>query len=179
MKLPGGVVVDTNVATTANGANPGASPACVAACAEALQLVTGGHIYVDNAGKIVEEYWRNLRGSGEPGPGDAFFKWLLTHEWNPQFCTRVPLTPKAVDPTDYEELPTPTGSVTYDPSDRVFLAVSAAHPDRPAILQALDSKWWGWRESLAEIQVPLVFLCPSDIEALHHKKMGRPKKIRS
>jgi len=166
-------VVDTNVATTANGANQGAPQACVVNSAKALQAVMGsGHVFLDQAGKIVREYRANLGASGQPGPGDAFLKWLLTHEWNDARCTRVPITPKPEDPEDYVELPTPSDGTVYDRSDRKFLAVSAAHEEHPPILQAFDSKCWGWQLALAKIGVSIHFVCPAEIEAKYHEKMG-------
>ncbi len=168
-------VVDTNVATTANGANPGAPPTCVAASAKALQAVmTKGHVFVDHGGgssKIVGEYRRNLCARGQPGPGDAFLRWLLTHEWSDQRVTRVAITPKTSDPEDYDELPAPRGGTVYDRSDRKFLAVAAAHAERPPILQSFDSKWWGWRGALEDIGVVVHFLCPEAIEAKFNEKM--------
>lgn len=61
----------------------------------------------------------------------------------------------------------PPAGVRYDPSDRKFLAVAAAHPDRPPVLQALDSKWWGWRAALAPSDVTIHFVCLADIAAKH------------
>src|SRR5699024_3961358 len=99
----------------------------------------------------------NLSATGQPGPGDIFLKWLLTHEWSGGRVTRVRITPKADDPTDYEELPPPPAGTAYDPSDRKFLAVSIAHERRPAILQSMDSKWWGWRQALEAHGVTIRF----------------------
>ena len=176
MTLPTHVVVDTNVATTANAMNPGAPPECVAACGQALRhTMARGHVYIDNprgSSTIVAEYRANLSASGQPGPGDAFLKWLLIHEWAGRRVTRVKITPRGEDPENYRELPTPADGTDYDPSDRKFLAVSAAHPSRPSILQAFDSKWWGWRSALAKIGVRIEFLCPEAIAAKHCEKMG-------
>lgn len=172
--LPLRCVVDTNVTTTANGANSGAPPACVASSARALQAVMAdGHVFIDDRGRIVAEYRQNLRSSGQPGPGDTFLKWLLTHEWSGEKVTRVAITPTAQDEEDYEELPSPPRGVLYDRSDRKFLAIAAAHTDRPPILQSFDSKWWGWRAALAKIGVTIHFLCEHDIASKHKKKMGR------
>jgi hypothetical protein len=166
-------VVDTNVATTANRLNAGASDACVAASARALQgVMREGHVFVDNAGEIVAEYCQHLSRKGEPGPGDAFLKWLLQHEWGGQRVTRVTITAKSDDPEDFEELPAPDDGTTYDRSDRKFLAVAAAHSDRPHILQSFDSKWWGWQASLGKCGVSIHFLCPDEIRAKHAAKMG-------
>lgn len=171
--IPEHCVVDTNVPTTANGMNEGASIGCVAASGRALQRVMqSGHVYIDDAGLIVAEYSKNLRREGQPGPGDAFFKWLLTHQWGEAHVTQVSITAKADDPDDFEELPAPDGGTTYDRSDRKFLAVAAAHPDRPHILQSFDSKWWGWQVSLSKCGVRIHFLCEDEIKAKHAAKMG-------
>lgn len=167
-------VIDTNVAKTANAANDAASAECRAASARALQAVMkSGHAFIDDAGLIVAEYHANLRRSGEPGPGDAFFRWLLTHEWGSERVTRVKLTPREEDADDFEELPRPPYGVRYDPSDRKFLAVAAAHPERPPILQSFDSKWWGWRRALGELGVTVHFLCPREIAKKHAAKTKR------
>lgn len=166
-------VVDTNVATTANGANQGAPLSCVAASASALHTVmTSGHVFVDDPGGIVSEYRSNLRAAGEPGPGDLFLKWILTHEWGGVRVTRVRITPSKHDDCDFAELPKPPEGVSYDRSDRKFLAVSAAHQPHPPILQAFDSKWWGWREALAKAGIRVHFLCPKEIAKKYAEKMG-------
>lgn len=173
MPLPTECVVDTNVAVTANAANPGVSPACVAASGQALLAVMRtGHVYIDDKGLIVDEYRRNLRAHGQPGPGDAFLKWLLTNEWSDHRVTRVTITPNEGDLEDFIELPEPTDGTSYDRSDRKFLAVAAAHPQHPVILQAFDSKWWGWQNALKEIGVTICFLCPEEIQVKYAEKMG-------
>lgn len=167
-------VVDTNVAVTGNGGNGAASQQCVAACARALQEVMArGHLFIDASGSIVAEYRNNLAPYGEPKPGNVFLKWLLTHEWGGTRVTRVTLTPKADEPGNFDELPAAPDGVRYDPSDCVFLAVSAAHADHPPVLQALDSKWWGWREALTAAGVPIHFVCPEEIARKYEEKMAR------
>lgn len=166
-------VIDTNVAVTANGANDDAPPDCVAASARALRAVMRkGHVFLDADRRILKEYTDNLSARGEPGPGNAFLKWLLTNEWDERRVTRVEITPKAGDEEDYEELPPPPEGIVYDPSDRKFLAVAAAHEEHPPVLQSCDSKWWGWREALAAIGVTIHFLCPEAIEAKYREKVG-------
>ncbi len=167
-------VVDTNVPATANGANSSASPDCVARSARALQaLVKSGHVFIDAGGLIVKEYRNSLSAKGQPGPGDAFLKWLLSVEWGGERVTRVAVTPKPNDPEDFEELPTPPKGVRYDRSDRKFLAVSAAHNEHPPILQSFDAKWWGWRRALAGIGVTIHFLCEADVKKKHAEKTKR------
>lgn len=172
--MPRQCVVDTNVVMVANGAHDAASEDCVASSARALHvLMTNGHVFVDDGGRIVDEYKGNLNAwARQPGPGNGFLRWILTHEWGGQKVTRVAITPKDEDPADFHELPTPPDGVHCDPSDRKFLAVSAAHPEHPAVLQSLDSKWWGWREALAAVGVTIHFLCPEEAAAKYAEKMG-------
>lgn len=173
--LPLRCVVDTNVATTANGANSGARASCVAASARALHaIMKKGHVFIDSERHILDEYGKNLSDRGQPGPGDAFLKWLLTHEWNEERVTQVVITRNDDDEgrEDFDELPPPPEGILYDASDRKFLAVAAAHPSHPPILQAFDSKWWGWRQALAEVGVRIHFLCEDDIAEKHREKMG-------
>lgn len=174
--MPTRCVVDTNVAMVANGLQDGASAACVAASARALyELMTAGHVFVDDGGRIVAEYRRNLNPwTRQPGPGDAFLKWLLTQEWNGQRVTRVAITAKDHDPDDFHELPAPPDGVHYGPGDRKFLAVAAAYAPHPAVLQALDSKWWGWSDALQAAGVTIHFLCPYEAAALYAAKMTEP-----
>lgn len=170
---PGRCVIDTNVLMTANGDNVSASAACTAASARALQRVAArGHVFLDSAGAIVAEYRSNLVPFGEPRPGNAFLKWLLTNEYNPAKVTRVALTPRAGDASDFAQLPPPPQGVRYDPADRKFLAVAAGHPERPPILQALDSKWWGWTAALRSCGVTIHFLCAAEIAAKYREKLG-------
>ncbi len=165
-------VIDTNVATTANGANDGAPQDCVAASAKALEeVMRGGHVFLDTDRRILKEYTDNLNLKGEPGPGSRFLRWLFTKEWDQHRVTQVKITPKPGDDDDFVELPPPPEGTTYDRSDRKFLAVAAAHPDHPPILQSFDSKWWGWREALRAIGVTVHFLCQDAIEAKYLEKM--------
>jgi hypothetical protein len=163
-------IVDTNVAVTANGGNRAATPECVVASARALHAVMRrGHVFVDQGGEIVAEYRNNLAPFGQASPGNAFLKWLLTHEWGGARVTRVPLTPNGGD-TGFDELPVPHDGTRYDPSDCKFLAVAAAHPDHPPILQALDSRWYGWVEALRACDVTIHFVCRDEIERLYRRR---------
>jgi hypothetical protein len=130
-----------------------------------------GHLFVDQAGLIVEEYL-GVMGRGQPEAGGAFVRWVLQNQWVKARVSRVTLTPRTGAPTGFNELPPPTAATAYDPSDEKFLAVAAAHPERPPVLQAFDSKWWGWQESLKACGVTIHFLCPKEIEAKYQEKMG-------
>ncbi|MGE3345444.1 MAG: hypothetical protein AB7L71_18640 [Vicinamibacterales bacterium] len=165
-------VVDTNVVATAEGGNPGAGANCRAASAEALAAVMKqGHLFIDDQEAILTEYLRVV-SPGQPEAGGAFVKWTLQNQWNDALVTRVPITPQTGGPTEYRELPAPTLGTTYDRSDQKFLAVAAAHGERPPVLQSFDSKWWGWQASLAACGVTVHFLCPREIAVKFEEKMG-------
>jgi hypothetical protein len=164
-------VVDTNVAVIANGTSAPASADCAAASARALQdVMRSGHVFIDDAGEIVTEYRNNLAPFGQPLPGNAFLKWLLTHEWDRRRVTRVTVT-RNNGSTGFDELPVPDDGTRYDPSDCKFLAIAATHPEHPPILQAMDSKWFGWVKALETCGVTIHFLCRDEIERLYHRQV--------
>lgn len=161
------VVVDTNVPVVANGRSGQASPECVKNCAVRLrQLSTTGKIILDDRWLILKEYMTNLTSSGQPGIGDAFLKWVLTNYRNPNLCELVKITPKNSSETDFEEFPSGTALKNFDATDKKFVAVALAHPDKPPILQAVDTEWWKMREPLCAAGVTIDFLCEKDIRSI-------------
>ena len=165
-------VIDTNVVATAEGANPTAGLNCRVASVEALHGVMqqGGHLFIDDGGEILAEYLRVVGSGGQPEAGGAFVRWVLQNQWVVENVSRVVITSRTGAPTGYHELPAPTEGTMYDPSDEKFLAVAAAHPECPPVLQAFDSKWWGWQDSLEACGVTIHFLCPSEIKAKYDEK---------
>lgn len=55
---------------------------------------------------------------------------------------------------------------------RLGFPVANAHRDKPPIIEATDSKWWGWKEALEECGITVEFLCPDEIEEVYRRKMG-------
>ena len=176
MKLPSKCVVDTNVPITANLAicpdpKSDISDQCIDACVRAIEHVIRTYgVVVDNAGEILEEYRRYLKMQGQPGMGDAFVKWIHDNQWRLPDSSRVTITMRG---ESYEEFPEHEGLTAFDPSDKKFVAVANAHRDKPPILQATDSKWWGWKESLAECGIFVVFLCSEYVKEKYAKKISK------
>lgn len=165
------LVVDTNVPVVANGRSEQASPECVSKCAVRLrELMYKGKLVLDDGRRILKEYMANLRSTGQPGPGDAFLKWVLTNYSNPERCSLVHITPKDSSETDFEQFPPHIALVNFDKSDRKFVAVALARCEKPPILQAVDTKWWKVKEALAEADVTVDFLCKKDIMSILKKK---------
>ena len=176
MSLPSQCLVDTNVPKVANLATQPKSESdtpisCVKACVDAIEHVeqTRGLI-LDAGDEIYYEYMGQLSLSGQPGIGDKFMKWVHDYRWTLDSAQRVSITTRG---DSYDEFPQHDRLGDFDRSDRKFVAVSNAHPDRPPILQATDSKWWGWKEALSECKIEVVFLCPGYVKAKYASKMGR------
>jgi len=164
-------VVDTNVPIVANGVAEQASPECVSACAVRLrELTDSGKLVLDDGWRIMTEYTGHLHSEGQPGPGDAFLKWVLTNYRNPDRCELVRITPSGAAETDFVEFPDSDDLRDFDRSDRKFIAVALAHPERPPILQATDAEWWEMREAFDEAGVTIDFLCEDDIRAIAQRR---------
>ncbi len=168
-------MVDTNVPKTANLATQSdpdsdVSYDCVPACIEAVEHVIKRRSLVIDAGdEIFDEYRQQLSIKGQPGVGDLFMKWVHDNRWSLPNSDRVTITKKG---ESYEEFPVHDGLVNFDKSDRKFVAAANVHPTKPPILQATDSKWWGWKDALAEVGITVTFLCPEYARAKHSEKMG-------
>ncbi len=174
MNLPKKCVVDTNVPITANLAtqpDPGSDVpyACVQACIEAIDhVIKKRGLIIDTGDEIYGEYRHKLSMKGQPGVGDRFMKWVHDNRWSLPDDHRVRITRSG---DSYEEFPMHDGLNNFDGSDRKFVAVSNAHPEKPPILQATDSKWWGWRDALAEVGIKVLFLCQEYVETKYAEKI--------
>ena len=175
MSLPKKCLVDTNVPKTANLAlAPNDIPqelvGCVSACVEAIEhIIKNRGLVIDAGDEIFDEYRQQLSMKGQPGLGDRFMKWVHDNRWSLPDSDRVAITKNG---ESYDEFPIHEGLTNFDKSDRKFVAAANAHPAKPPILQATDSKWWGWRNSLAEVGITAHFLCPEYAEAKYAEKMG-------
>jgi hypothetical protein len=166
------VVIDTNVLLVAEGLS-GFSRPCEARCGKLLLAVRRDQIVVlDKGREILTEYAKKLsERKGQPGIGFAFWKWLINTKTTEARCEIVHLTPHP--DRKYEEFPDHAGLKEFDSSDRKFVAVAAAHPHKPEIVQASDSKWWGWRDSLNECGIQLNLPCAAELQAKWEAKIGR------
>ena len=82
-------------------------------------------------------------------------------------CDLVSITPVEGSETDFEEFPKDPELENFDLDDRKFIAVAHKHPQKPPILQAVDSQWWEFRDALGENDVEVEFICEDDIRRLH------------
>ena len=174
MSLPNKCLVDTNVPKTANLAlAPDKVPCeltgCVLACVEAVEhVIKKRGLVIDAGDEIFDEYRQQLSMKGQPGVGDHFMKWVHDNRWSLPDSDRVTIKKNG---ESYDQFPDHDGLAQFDSSDRKFIAVANAHPDKPPILQATDSKWWGWKDVLAEVGITVHFLCPDYAKAKYEEKM--------
>ncbi len=92
-------------------------------------------------------------------------KWALRNRANPGKCDLVPITEH--DQREFEEFPEDKRLENFDPPDRKFVAVAAAHSKHPPILQAADSKWLDWSGPLQDHGIQVDFLCLDDVQRFH------------
>lgn len=137
------VVIDTNVLLVANGADLKVSGEGRTACVNALRArQQAGKVAIDDRYRILGEYLNKTQPNQPKGAGDSFLKWLLQNQRNPGRVALVPIT--EIEPDRFAEFPDPELESRFDPPDRKFVALANAHPAKPPIWQAADSKWLDW-----------------------------------
>jgi hypothetical protein len=160
-------VIDTNVGVVANDRiedepNPPHLPQSISACTVFLRdVMRAGGIAIDDAWEIIREYQARMRSSGQPGPGDAFLKWVLVNQANPARCHRVDITGIAV----------PDRLAGFDPADQKFIR-TALGCQEPRIAEAVDGLWWKRRADFDAAGITVNFLCPEEIKANSDRKHG-------
>ena len=166
------MVIDTNVLLVAEGLSR-SSRQCEVRCGKLLLAIQRDQIVVlDRGREILSEYTKQLsERKGQRGVGFEFWKWLMNTKVSHARCETVELT--FHPDRKYEEFPDHAGLKEFDDSDRKFVAVAAVHPGNPEIIQASDSKWWGWRYSLHECGIQLNLPCEAELQAKWEAKIGR------
>lgn len=156
-------IIDTNVLIVANGRDtPHASLACRLACVRSLDEIQEQHSFVlDDSWQVLNEYKKKVNQSGQPGVGDRFLRWALRNLGNRDRCEMVKITPlpASTDGNDFAEFPDDPELINFDRSDRKFVAIAFAHPERPPILNATDTDWQGHQIALEKHGVKIQFLC--------------------
>jgi hypothetical protein len=165
------MVVDTNVLLVAEGQSS-YTLKCRASCVQILVDIQKKHVIVLDADReILSEYGSKLEEKkGQRGAGYEFWKWLVNTRLSHDRCDHVPLTKHPV--RGYEEFPDHADLKDFDRSDRKFVTVAAAHGKKPKIVQAGDSKWWGWRNPLIDCGIELNLPCEAELKAKWEQKIG-------
>ena len=163
------VVIDTNVLRVAARQHKDVSDDCVETCVKQLLLIQkDGVVFIDDGYRILGEYLKNPPLMKSNTVGGKFLKWLMQNQATSQRVVQVTITEAATD--FFSEFPDHALQPKFDAPDRKFAAVANAHPDKPVILQAADSKWLDWWPALQEKGVEVDFLCPEDACRFYQKK---------
>jgi hypothetical protein len=171
-------VVDTNVPVVANGRNTHLSASCRLMCVEVLELLRKrGRVFIDDQGIILAEYSANLNFCGQPGVGDAFYRYLFHNQFLKKRVARIAVKPRNPDTGHFEEFPDDAALGRFDRSDRIFVAVCMASKMRPEIINAADSDWVFFEEPLRQHGVRVKHLCKSELKG-KRKPKPTPKGIK-
>ena len=81
-------------------------------------------------------------------------------------CDLISITPVDGLENAFEEFPDDPALNDFDSDDRKFIAVAVAHPEKPPILQAVDSQWWDFRDAFRRNGIIVEFICEDDIQRL-------------
>lgn len=169
--MPQTKIVDTNVVLVANGQHQDVSDECVKQCALRLQaIMQHERIAIDDGFRILLEYQNKTQPKRGNRPGDAFVKWALRNSANRNRCDQVSLLEDRE--RGFSSFPVDAELANFDDPDRKFVAVAAAHPKHPPILQAADCKWLDWNTALRRHGIQVDFICQADIERFHRRKFG-------
>ena len=173
------VVVDTNVIVVANNASEQAAEECVTCCQEQLNQIQRGSrkLIIDDDDLIITEYRRNVKPKTQSRSGDLFWLWVVRHQWYQERCIRVIITPSE-NGTNFEEFPVDPALNDFDTDDRKFIAVAVAYKrnthQKAVILQAVDSKWYAFRDALEQNDLKIAFICEEDILRILSQKESNP-----
>ena len=171
----GAVIVDTNVIVISNDTDDKRAD-CRDRCQDRLQQIFDQceKVVIDNNWRILGEYEDNVNPNARKGIGDLFVKTLLQNLKNPEICTIVHITSLSGNGTDFEEFPTDNALSNFDPDDRKFIAVAhvyeSIHQQKATLLQAADSQWYGFRETLIRNGLEVEFICEEYIRDLYERR---------
>jgi hypothetical protein len=162
------VIVDENVAIVANdvvrissgkGAKANqADDTCRLSVIRRLRVIMQSErVIVDSFGTVITAYRRHLSGSGQPGLGDVFFKWICDHLYDDERVERVDLALRADG--EYVAYPRDPELERFDRADRVFVALALTCVPNPHIVNAVDSDYRNHQAALEDIGVFVEELC--------------------
>ncbi len=162
-------VIDTNVLLVASGAHDDVSVECKKECVRRLHDVErSGTVVIDDGFRLLKEYSNKISSGGQKTVGKKFLEHLYRNRSTASRVDQVALTD--LDNDMFEEFPDPDLQPVFDAPDRKFVAVANAHPEKPPIWQAADSKWLDWWKPLKDKGIDVDFLCPNDVRRFYRKK---------
>ena len=126
-------------------------------------------LVLDDEGRILKEY-RNARNVGvAPNLATSFSIWA--HQHIAMECQDF-IHLVEIAENEYKEYPDDVQLKEFDPPDRKYIALAYKHPEKPPIVEASDSKWWGIKDALKNYDIDLLFIDEEYIKNKFEQKIG-------
>ena len=129
-------------------------------------------LVLDMDREIVGEYENNIKKSDM---GKMFFRWLYDYMAQMDIMSDMLKLEKAADGS-YKDFPKDEALQGLDLADRKFIALSAAHKEKPQLIQAADGKWLEFEEALEKHGIHIEFLNPEYANKKFTKKILNKRK---
>lgn len=125
-------------------------------------------LVLDAEGRILKEY----RRAGTLGRGQNMAtRFSIWAHCMPKYAEDfIPLREKLEN--EFEDFPDMESLKAFDPPDRKYIALSYKHKEKPPIVEASDSKWWGIRDDLKQCGIKVHFIDEAYIKDKFQKKIG-------
>lgn len=126
-------------------------------------------LVLDAEGRILKEYRGAYTLGNSPNMATVFSIWV--HQHMPRNAEDF-ISLKEVKENEFENYPNSKKLKKFDPPDRKYIALAYKHKDKPPIVEASDSKWWGIREDLEENGIEVYFIDEDYIKEKYMQKIG-------
>lgn len=101
--------------------------------------------------------------------GKLFFRWLYQY-----YATILPqdhIELQKDENGQYINYPYDDDTKEFDESDKKFVALSNAHPEKPPIIEAADGKWLGYEDAFAKYGIHIEFLDRDYAQKMYEQKI--------
>lgn len=140
------------------------------ACMEYIRELTikqDKKLVLDMNFEILKEYENNVLKNSNMGK--LFFKWLYGYYSKilPEDIIKLEKNQSG----EYINYPYDDETKGFDESDKKFVALANAHPDKPPIIEAADGKWLGYESAFAKYGIHIEFLDRKYAQKMYEKKI--------
>lgn len=123
--------------------------------------------------EIITEYRNRIPSNTDMGK--IFWRWFNTYIGQIPFENMVKLDKDSEG--NYVMFPLEARTKEFDRSDRKFVALARMHSEHPAIVEASDGKWFGFKETFEEYGVHIEFLDMNYAIMMHKRKLGSKRRV--
>lgn len=125
-------------------------------------------LVLDAEGRVLREYRKAFEGKGEPNAATEFCIWA--HQMPKDVQDYIHLTEIAEN--EFQDYPKSDILAAFDPPDRKYIALAHVHPEKPPIVEASDSKWWGIKDELKKNGIEVLFIDEDYIKEKYMQKIS-------